>query len=65
MRYVVVGTGNISNAYVNALAERPGSELVGAMSRSGRPLSVAPELAGATSARLTTELILSIYQNAV
>lgn len=48
MRYVVVGTGNISNTYVSALAERPDSAL-----------------AGAASARLTTELILSIYQNAV
>ncbi|MAN53267.1 Gfo/Idh/MocA family protein [uncultured Marinimicrobium sp.] len=44
MRYVVVGTGNISNTYVNALAERSGSELVGAVSRSGRPLSAAPAL---------------------
>lgn len=58
MRYVVVGTGNISNTYVNAQAERPGSELVGAVSRSGRSLSAAPALPGAASARLTTELIL-------
>lgn len=44
MRYVLVGTGNISNTYVAALAERPGSELVGCVSRRGRALPAAPDL---------------------
>jgi UDP-N-acetyl-2-amino-2-deoxyglucuronate dehydrogenase len=44
MRYVVVGSGNISNTYVAALAKLEGSELVGCVSRSGRTLSSAPDV---------------------
>jgi predicted dehydrogenase len=44
MRYVVVGSGNISNTYVAALSKLEGSELVGCVSRSGRKLRTAPEL---------------------
>lgn len=44
MRYVLVGTGNISNTYVAALAQLPGSELVGGVSRTGRALPAAPDL---------------------
>ena len=44
MRYIIVGTGNISNTYVAALQKLSGSELVGAVSRAGRPLRTAPAL---------------------
>ncbi|WP_339616911.1 Gfo/Idh/MocA family oxidoreductase [uncultured Gilvimarinus sp.] len=44
MRYVIVGTGNISNTYVSALGKLAGCELVGAVSRSGRALAAAPDL---------------------
>ncbi|WP_198411183.1 Gfo/Idh/MocA family protein [Marinimicrobium alkaliphilum] len=44
MRYVIVGTGNISSTYVNALSALPESTLVGAVSRAGRALKVAPEI---------------------
>lgn len=44
MRYVIVGTGNISNTYVSALERLSACELVGAVSRSGRALSAAPDL---------------------
>jgi hypothetical protein len=36
MRYILVGTGNISNAYVAALTQLQASALVGGVSRSGR-----------------------------
>lgn len=40
MRYVLVGTGNISNTYIAAISKLPGSEIVGCISRSGnRPSS--------------------------
>lgn len=29
MKYIIIGTGNISNTYVKALSELPTSELVG------------------------------------
>lgn len=44
MKYVILGTGNISRTYVNALAELEGSEIVGAVSRSGRKLEGAAHL---------------------
>ena len=44
MRYIIVGTGNISNTYVAALQKLSGSELIGAVSRSERPLRTAPGL---------------------
>lgn len=44
MRYVLVGTGNISNTYVAALSRLPGCELVGCVSRRGRTLPAAPHL---------------------
>ncbi|MCB0643436.1 MAG: Gfo/Idh/MocA family oxidoreductase [Phaeodactylibacter sp.] len=36
MKYVILGTGNISNTYVQALEALPASELVGCVSRSGK-----------------------------
>lgn len=44
MRYVIVGTGNIANTYVNALSCLQDSSLVGSVSRSGRGLQAAPGL---------------------
>lgn len=44
MRYVLIGTGNISNTYVAAIAKIPGSEVVGCVSRSGRRPKSAPHL---------------------
>ncbi|SMF03602.1 Predicted dehydrogenase [Alteromonadaceae bacterium Bs31] len=38
MKYVIVGTGNISNTYVKAISELEHSELVGCISRSGKHL---------------------------
>lgn len=38
MRYVILGTGNISNTYVRALQVLEGSTLVGCVSRSGKTL---------------------------
>ncbi|TKI07428.1 Gfo/Idh/MocA family protein [Martelella alba] len=36
MKYVIVGTGNISKTYIGALQSLPGSQAVGFVSRSGR-----------------------------
>ena len=44
MRYIIVGTGNISNTYVAALQKLSESKLIGAVSRSGQPLRTAPAL---------------------
>lgn len=44
MRYVILGTGNICNTYVRALANIPGAELVGCVSRSGKRPNAAPDL---------------------
>jgi predicted dehydrogenase len=44
MRYVLVGTGNISNTYVAAVGKLPGSDIVACVSRSGRRPSSAPQL---------------------
>ncbi len=41
-RYVIVGSGNISRTYLKAIARSPGLELVGTVSRSGRPIEDAP-----------------------
>lgn len=49
MRYVILGTGNICSTYVRALANVPGAELVGCVSRSGRRPGAAPDLACAPS----------------
>lgn len=43
MRYVIIGTGNISNTYVQAIPE-VGGEVVGVVSRSGRSPSSHPTL---------------------
>ncbi len=43
MRYVIIGTGSICNTYLQAIAET-GGEVVGVVSRSGRPPSSAPGL---------------------
>lgn len=42
MRYVLLGSGNISNTYVAAMTRLPGSEIVGCVSRSGRRPAAAP-----------------------
>ena len=44
MKYVLIGTGNISNTYVEAVKKLPGSEIVGCVSRSGRQPRSAPQL---------------------
>lgn len=44
MRYLLLGTGNISNTYVAALAEVSGSQLIGCVSRNGKALATAPNL---------------------
>lgn len=44
MKYVILGTGNISNTYVRALAELPDSEVVAVVSRSGRRLQARPDV---------------------
>lgn len=43
MRYVIIGSGNISDTYVRAISEI-GGEVVGVVSRSGRTLASRPEL---------------------
>lgn len=49
MKYVLIGTGNISNTYVAAVKNLPGSEIVGCVSRSGRRPRSAPQLECKTS----------------
>lgn len=44
MKYIIVGTGNISNTYVRGIAELEESEIVGCISRSGNHLPEAPNL---------------------
>lgn len=44
MKYVLVGTGNISNTYVAAVENLPGSEIVACVSRSGQCPRAAPNL---------------------
>ena len=36
MRYVIIGSGNISNTYINAINALESSTVVGCISRSGR-----------------------------
>lgn len=45
MRYVIIGTGNISNTYVEAITEI-GGEVAGVVSRSGRSPASYPALPG-------------------
>jgi len=55
MKYVLVGTGNISNIYVAAVGKLPGSDIVGCVSRSGRRPQSAPHLeCRATLAEIST-----------
>ena len=49
MKYALVGTGNISNIYVSAIAKLSGSEVVACVSRSGRRPAAAPQLHCAAS----------------
>ncbi|MEZ5059027.1 MAG: Gfo/Idh/MocA family oxidoreductase [Saprospiraceae bacterium] len=35
IKYILLGTGNISRTYVNAIQQMPGSEIVGCISRTG------------------------------
>ena len=49
MKYVLLGTGNISNTYIAAVNKLPDCEVVGCISRSGRRPSSAPDLPCAPS----------------
>lgn len=49
MKYVLLGTGNISNTYLAAINKIPGSEVVACVSRSGRRPTSAPDLLCAES----------------
>ncbi len=44
MKYIIIGTGNISNTYVRAISELDNSQIVGCVSRSGGNLSADPTL---------------------
>lgn len=44
MRYVLIGTGNISNTYVAAVSKIAGSQIVGCVSRSGKCPKSAPDI---------------------
>lgn len=44
MRYVIIGTGNISNTYVQAIAGMPDSKIVACVSRSGNHLRANPDI---------------------
>ncbi len=44
MRYVLIGTGNISSVYVSILEKLDGAQLIGCVSRTGRRLQAAPTL---------------------
>lgn len=44
MRYIVIGSGNISNTYINAIAELESSSVVGCISRRGMSPQAAPQL---------------------
>lgn len=44
MKYVLIGTGNISNTYVHAIAELPGSAIVACVSRSGNTIKADPTI---------------------
>jgi len=39
VKYVIIGTGNISNTYVNAISELKDSEIVACVSRSGNRIA--------------------------
>jgi UDP-N-acetyl-2-amino-2-deoxyglucuronate dehydrogenase len=49
MRYVIIGTGNISNTFVAAISKTEGAQLVGCVSRSGRHPKSAPDIECKTS----------------
>lgn len=44
MKYVIIGTGNISNTYVRAIAELPDSEIVACVSRAGNAIKANPDI---------------------
>lgn len=44
MKYVILGTGNISNTYVKAISELPDSGIVACVSRSGKHLPADPKI---------------------
>lgn len=55
MKYVLIGTGSISNTYVAAVNKLPGSEVVACVSRSGHRPQSAPQLeCKASLAEITT-----------
>ncbi len=44
MKYIIIGTGNISNTYIGAVNEMASSEIVGCVSRSGKRPEANPAL---------------------
>ena len=44
MKYVILGTGNISNTYAKTVADLPASEMVACVSRSGQKLKALPDI---------------------
>ena len=54
MKYIIIGTGNISNTYVKVLSELPTSELVGCVSRSGKKLAIASHVPSWTALELVS-----------
>ena len=44
MKYVILGSGNISNTYIRAIAEMRDSKVVGCISRNGRSPNAMPSL---------------------
>ncbi len=55
MRYVLIGTGNISTTYVSVLEKVDGAHLVGCVSRTGRRLPAAPSVPSSTTLAGMTE----------
>lgn len=56
LRFVLVGTGNISGTYAAAIAKTPGMRVVGYVSRSGRRPAFVPEGAGVAVATRLEEV---------
>jgi len=48
MKYIIIGSGNISNTYIRAINEIEGSEVVGCVSRSGNSPKENPNLPSKT-----------------
>ncbi|MEL6944367.1 MAG: Gfo/Idh/MocA family oxidoreductase [Bacteroidota bacterium] len=48
MKYIIIGSGNISNTYIRAIGEIEGSEVLGCVSRSGKSPKDSPNLPSKT-----------------